>query len=51
MLDILTLFLEFGSNMMCHNPMKFWYTSQNDRSHGIVTHQIETKFWKKKKNK
>jgi len=38
---------EFGFNLMCHNPIRLWYTSQNDRSHGIVTHQARTKFWKK----
>jgi hypothetical protein len=31
---------------MCHNPMRLWHTSQNDRSHGIVTHQFGTKFLK-----
>jgi hypothetical protein len=23
-----------------------WHTSQNDRSHGMVTHPFGTKFWK-----
>jgi hypothetical protein len=31
-------FPELGSNLMCQKPMKLWYTSQNDKSHGIVTH-------------
>jgi len=26
--------------------MRLWHTSQNDRSHRIVTHQFGTKFWK-----
>jgi hypothetical protein len=44
MLDIQHFFLEFGSNLICGNPMRLWHTSQNDRSHGIVTHQAVTKF-------
>jgi hypothetical protein len=39
-----TLFPEFGSKLMCHNPMKLWHTFQNDRSHEIMTHQFGTKF-------
>jgi len=35
---------EFGSNLMYHNSMRLWHTSQNDKSHEIVTHQVETKF-------
>jgi hypothetical protein len=47
MLDIPTLFFffsEFNFNLMCHNPMRLWHTSQNNRSHEIMTHQVETKF-------
>jgi len=50
MLDIQTLFsrIWFQPNVsQCHNPMRLWHSSQNDRSHGIVTHQVGTKFWKK----
>jgi hypothetical protein len=48
MLDISTLFFsEFDSNLICYNSMKLWYASQNDRSHGIVIHQVGIKFWKK----
>jgi len=39
-----TFFSKFESNLMCHNLMRLWYTFQNDRSHRIVTHQVEIKF-------
>jgi hypothetical protein len=45
MLDIQTLFLlEFGSNIMCHNPMKSIILENLSQSHRIVTHQVGTKF-------
>jgi hypothetical protein len=38
-------FSKFSSNLMCHNPKRLWHISQNDRSHGIVTHQVGTNFF------
>jgi len=39
MLDIPNFFFpKVGSQMMCHNPIRLWHISQNDKSHEIVTH-------------
>jgi hypothetical protein len=37
--------------MKCHNPIKLYYTFQNNRFREIVPHQVGIKFLKKKKKK
>jgi len=35
---------------MCHNLIRSIILGNMPQSHRIVTHQVETKFWKKKKS-
>jgi hypothetical protein len=41
------IFPKVGSQMMCHNLMKLWHISQNDRSDEIVTYHLGINFWVK----
>jgi hypothetical protein len=40
-----TFFSEFGSDLMCHDPMRFIILGSVPQSYRIVAHQVETKLW------